>query len=254
MKRRKFVYTTMAAGSLPFLGNARDSNSEPAVEKYLGEIRRYEIKFRASQQVLTTYLTDVLQPALKRLGATRFMVLGGYGLENPVNLWVIIGYPTASAYINSQNPDADPIYREAAGSYDALAPEAALYNRYGSSLLHAFDGMPAMAEPDDGASIYELRTYEGYSEDALRRKIKMFNEGEIAVFLKTGLHPVFFGKMIAVPYRPCLTYMLRFRDMEERDANWSNFIAHPDWKEMNSKEEYANSVSNIRRIFLTKLA
>lgn len=244
----------MAAGSLPFLSSAGESKSEMADEKSLVEIRRYKIKFRASQQVLTAYLTDVLQPALKRLGATRFMVLGEYGMGNPVNLWVIIGYPSALAYINAQNPDADAAYREAAKSYDALGPEAALYTRYGSSLLHAFDGMPAMAEPNADATLFELRTYEGYSEDAVRRKIKMFNEGEIAVFLKTGLNPVFFGKMIAGPLRPCLTYMLEFKDMEARDANWSTFLAHPEWKEMNSKEEYANSVSNINRVFLTKLA
>jgi hypothetical protein len=45
--------------------------------------------------------------------------------------------------------------------------------------------------------------------------------------------------------------MLYFRDMEERDENWKKFVPHPDWKELSSKEEYANTVSNIRRIFLT---
>ena len=72
MKRRKFVYTTMAAGSLPFLGTAGERKSKLAEEKNLVEIRRYQMKFRASQQVLTTYLTDVLQPALKRLVQTRY--------------------------------------------------------------------------------------------------------------------------------------------------------------------------------------
>ncbi|MCB0632866.1 MAG: NIPSNAP family protein, partial [Lewinella sp.] len=69
----------------------------------------------------------------------------------------------------------------------------------------------------------------------------------------TGLHPVFFGQMISGPNMPALTYMIYFKDMEERDANWAKFIDHPDWKTMSSKEEYANSVSEIIRIFLTPL-
>jgi hypothetical protein len=145
---------------------------------------------------------------------------------------------------------ADPTFATRAMEYNKLVPEEALYTRYASSLLLAFDGFPSMKVPDEGDSVFELRTYEGYSEDAVRRKIDMFNRGEIEIFLQTGLDPVFFGEMIAGPYRPCLTYMLGFRDMEERDANWQRFINHPSWKELSAREEYANTVSNIRRKFL----
>ena len=31
-----------------------------------------------------------------------------------------------------------------------------------------------------------------------------------------------------------LVYMLHFKDMEERDANWQVFLDHPEWKEMQS--------------------
>ena len=79
----------------------------------------------------------------------------------------------------------------------------------------------------------------------------MFNDEEIPLFLKVKLNPVFFGDMIIGPYRPCLTYMLNFKDMAERDANWQTFVQHPEWKVMSAKKEYANTVSNIRKIFLT---
>ena len=39
-------------------------------------------------------------------------------------------------------------------------------------------------------------------------------------FYETGLHPVFFGETIIGEKLPQLTYMLTFKDMEERDANW----------------------------------
>jgi len=84
----------------------------------------------------------------------------------------------------------------------------------------------------------------------VRRKIKMFNVEEIPLFHEVGLHPVFFGDMIAGPYRPCLTYLLHFKDMAERDANWKKFIDHPDWNAMKVKEEYADTLSNIQKVFL----
>lgn len=82
----------------------------------------------------------------------------------------------------------------------------------------------------------------------------MFNVEELALFYKTGLNPVFFGEMIIGPNRPTLVYMLQFKDMEERDKNWQTFINHPEWKAMSAKPEYANSVSNIKRSFLTPAA
>ena len=65
---------------------------------------------------------------------------------------------------------------------------------------------------------------------------------------------VFFGHALAGDNLPNLTYMLWFRDYEERDLNWQNFIDHPDWKEISSLEAYKNTVSSITRIFLEPLA
>jgi hypothetical protein len=100
-------------------------------------------------------------------------------------------------------------------------------------------------------SLFELRIYESASEDAGRRKIDMFNKEEIALFLKVGLLPVFFGRIMAGEYMPALVYMVGFKDMTDREAVWSRFGAHEDWNTMRVKPEYADTVSNIRRVFLT---
>ncbi len=247
------MYAAMAAGALPMTTMANPSALETEGEKELYEIRTYEVKFGSKQQLLKDYLNQVLGPSLKSLGANHFMVLGELGNSDPTQLWVIIGYPNGEAFLKAQNLQNDADYKTAAADYNELTPDQTLYNRFTSSLLLAFDGMPKMMDPIAGASLFELRTYEGYSEDAVRRKIKMFNEGEIDIFLETGLHPVFFGDMIIGPYRPCLTYMINFKDMEERDANWKKFSDHPDWKAMSGMEEYANTVSKIRRVFLKPL-
>ncbi len=247
------MYAAMAAGALPMTTMANSSTLRMEGEKELYEIRTYEVKFGSNQQLLKDYLNQVLGPSLKSLGANRFMILGELGNSDPTQLWVIIGYVNGEAFLKAQNLQNDPAYKTAAAEYNALTPDQTLYNRFTSSLLLAFDGMPKMMDPIAGASLFELRTYEGYSEDAVRRKIKMFNEGEIDIFLETGLHPVFFGEMIIGPYRPCLTYMINFKDMEEHDANWKKFSDHPDWKAMSGMDEYANTVSNIRKVFLKPL-
>lgn len=250
MQRRKFI--AAAAAALPLsLSATAPGNTSVADERQLIELRTYEMKFGGSGQgALMTYLKEVLAPALKRLGCPTFRIMKEMGMEDPAKVWVLIAYPNAEAYLAGQHLNADPEYRAAAVTYNAVPADKPVYNRFSSQLLHAFQGMPLVADPGSAAGLFELRTYEGYSEDAVRRKTAMFNDEEIRLFLKVGLHPVFFGKMIVGPYRPSLVYMLHFRDMAERNANWGVFGQHPDWKAMSAKEEYANSVSNIRRTFL----
>jgi len=256
MKRRKFIQSTVIASAvataLPF-SNATSQELpfiDSVSEKELYELRTYELRFGGNQKLLIDYLYKVFHPALKRIGVNHFMIFEELGNSNPTKLRVLISYPNISVYLRAQNLFSDSNYATEAEGYHNLSPEQAIYDRFSSSLLLAFDGMPKIIDSVEGASLYELRTYEGFSEDAVKRKIKMFNKEEIQLFLKTNLHPVFFGEMIAGPYRPCLTYMLNFKDMEEHDSSWENFINHPEWKVMSTKEEYANTVSNIRKVFL----
>jgi len=250
MQRRKFI--AAAAAALPLgLGATSLSTISTAEERQLIELRTYEIKFGGSGQgVLMSYLNDALAPALKRLGCPVFRIMKELGNEEPAKIWVMIAYPDAATYVAGQELSTDEKYAAAAAEYHAVPANKPIFNRYGSQLLQAFTGMPEVANPGPEAGLFELRTYEGYSEDATRRKIKMFNVEELPLFHETGLHPVFFGNMISGPYRPALVYMLHFKDMEERDANWGKFGPHPKWRAMVVKEEYADSVSNIRKTFL----
>ena len=84
-----------------------------------------------------------------------------------------------------------------------------------------------------------------------QKKIEMFNEGgELEIFRKTGLKPVFFGEAVFGTHLPNLTYMLVFKSMAEREENWDTFRNHPDWKKLSGKEEYKNIVSNITSLIL----
>jgi len=250
MKRRKFIQSATASAAVPLSVGGAIFKKEQDTNKALIEHRVYEIRFGGNQQALLNYLSDVYRPALHRKGVNRFMLFREYGQDNPSKLHVIISYPNFPSYVGAQDLSGDTTYTNDVKSYDARSIDDRIYNRFISSLLLAFDGLPQVNDPVDNAGLFELRTYEGYSENAVARKIRMFNVEEIDLFYRTGLHPVFFGDMLAGPYRPSLVYMLGFRDMAERDANWNTFIDHPEWKAMVAKPEYANSVSNIRRTFL----
>ncbi len=127
------------------------------------------------------------------------------------------------------------------------------YERIQSSFLKAFAGMPTMQVPANKSRIFELRRYESASEEAGKMKIKMFNDvGEISIFKRVGLTPVFFGETIIGEMRPNLTYMLTFDDMPQHDKNWKAFAEDPEWNKIKAIQEYADAkiVSRITRTFL----
>jgi len=130
------------------------------------------------------------------------------------------------------------------------------YVRTESFLLAAFSGLPKIEVPAAAVGnkprIFELRTYESHSKKANKKKIEMFNTGEIDIFRRTGLQPVFFGETLAGSKMPSLTYMLTFENMAEREKHWAAFIADPEWKKMSTTPGFTDVeiVSNISNIFL----
>jgi len=143
----------------------------------------------------------------------------------------------------------EPLDRAATYMNTPLAEPA--YVRMESSLMVAFKNMPKLEVPEKKGRIFELRTYESHSIKAAKKKIEMFNEGgEIAIFKKTGLRPVFFGETLIGPQMPNLTYMLAFQNMADRDEKWKVFSGDPDWKKLRSNTAYKDTVSNITDIIL----
>ena len=100
------------------------------------------------------------------------------------------------------------------------------------------------------ARIFELRTYESYSEAKALKKIDMFNSGEIAVMHEVGLAPVFYGQALIGRDLPHLTYMLSAEDRDLHKKHWQAFGAHPTWNKMKDDHQYADTVSKITSRFL----
>ena len=97
-----------------------------------------------------------------------------------------------------------------------------------------------------------FRTYESHSERAGNKKVEMFNIGEIEIFRRSGLTPVFFGQTVIGAKLPNLTYMLTYSNMAGHDSSWQKFIADPDWKKLSKTPGFTDPeiVSNITKVFL----
>jgi hypothetical protein len=256
MKRRSFLKNSaMAAGTVSLVMPVMSSHNSGNPEKGLFELRVYHFSRMANAKgLLEQFFKDALIPFLNKHDV-KFASFNEYSLEEPAKLYVLLAYPDASAYFTVQSELlTDATLLEASKSYNSIPASGAIFSRYESFLLEAFDKFPALSIPTEKKELFELRIYESASEEAGRRKVAMFNNEEIALFLKTGLQPVFFGKILAGQYMPALIYMVGFMDMADRDATWSKFSSSAEWKTLSAKSEYANTVSNIHRIFLTPAA
>lgn len=248
---KRIYIIIIAVFALVFMATQGCFAQSSSSDKELYEIRTYELNPNQKVDQLADYLKNVLTPTLKRKGVIETAVFKDFENADSTKLWYFIAYPNAEVYVNTQELHKDAQYNTDAATYNSIKIDQKLYNRVESMLLLAFDGLSKMDDIKSDSSLLELRTYESYSEDANRRKIKMFNVEELDLFYEVGLHPVFFGDQIAGSNRPCLTYMIQFKDMKEHDENWKKFVDSPKWKKMVAKKEYADTATNIIRVFLT---
>lgn len=252
MKRRSFLKNSaLLAGTLSVSAPSLANSSREVTAKNYIEWRVYQISRSGnSRNRLNQYFTEALKPFLIKRNV-KFAIFSEYSKEEPVKLYVMLAYPDITTYVNClKEMLTDNEFIETSKNYHSIPASQAVFNRYETYLLEAFDNFPQVKIQDESKGLYELRLYESATEDAGKRKIAMFNNEEIALFLKTGINPIFFGRIIAGQYMPALLYLVAFTDMTEREAAWSKFSQDPEWATMRDKPEYADTVSNIRRIFL----
>jgi hypothetical protein len=252
MKRRKFLQSSLAvnAGIAATIVPATAANND-AAPKEVYEWREYEMRFGADQKQLENYFQTALIPALNKHGVKTVGVFKEWRPSDPAKFYLLTPYSSLDNYllVNTKvKADADYIKNSAA--YSSVPADKPLYDRFTSSLMLAFDGFPTIVVPPGEPRIFELRTYEGYSEDAVRRKIKMFNDGEFPIFKRAKLNAVFCGEVIAGDRLPRLTYLITCNSMEERDKGWGAFVADPEWKKLVADPQYANTISKISNTFL----
>jgi hypothetical protein len=218
------------------------------------ELRTYTLEFFRPADLLHDYFKSSLIPALNRQGVEHVGVFEEMGEALPKKLYLLVAYNDIQAFQNSAELlNKDEAYQKKAEAYLKADTQKVPYLGYSTDLILSTSGFPELVKPADGASYFELRIYTSYNEDALRRKVKMFNDSEFSIFKEVGLPTVFFGSNIAGNHMPCLTYLLGFKDKAAHDAAWDKFGPNPEWQRISNAKEYENAMNNIIRVFLKPL-
>jgi hypothetical protein len=249
-----------AAGMTADGGGQAGTQSSASPEFYLW--RQFILRNGPQPRRLAEFLQKAAIPALNTAGRSPIGAFEVFaGVPGPT-LFLLTPFPSldALATLEAALDKDDAFQREGKPYIDATATDPA-YIRQESSLLAAFPQMPRLELPPGSAAkaprLFELRIYESPSERAHRLKVRMFAEmGEIEIFRRVGLRPVFFARTLVGPRMPSLVYLLVHDNMAARDKSWDAFRTDPDWKKLSSTPGYADAeiVSNITTIFLRPTA
>jgi hypothetical protein len=250
MHRRGFIGIGLG-GSLMTQVPASGANEPP---RYI-ELRRIQLRNTqdAMAQRAQEYLSKSYIPALKRAGATTVGAFSNLIGENSPYLLLASEFPDAQTWAAASR-EAELDKETTAGRKDYYGG-GLQFVRMEVSLLRGFTTMPRMVRPASDAGkthVFELRVYESNNPQTLARKVRMFDEGEIALFRKLNMTPVFFGETIAGRNMPNLTYLLAFDDLAAREKAWSTFASHPEWDKMKQQPGVSDAeiVSNISNAIL----
>jgi hypothetical protein len=252
MKRRSFL--TLPAGAALLAPPAA-----AAGKRAFFELRYYRMRSGPQVDRTTRYLQRGWLPAAQRAGVGPLGFFNSViGPQSPFIL-SLAGYPSLAAVeAANEKLSADREFQAARDEYNSMTELS--YIRMESALLYAFPSMPAIEVPptseNRAAHIFEIRTYESPNEKASDRKVRMFDDAEIAIFRRNGMLPVFFGQTVIGAAQPSLTYMLAFDDLAARDKAWSAFGKDPDWQKLRVTPGLTDPeiVSNITNAILKPLA
>jgi len=251
MNRRNFVSASASAGLAA-------AGASAAAKASFFELRYFRLRNGSQVQKTNDFLSKTYLPAAQRAGVGPVGFFGSLIAEQGPFALVLSAYPSLNAFAEAgERMAADKEFQKGFEAFNSLGELS--YIRMESSLLRGFPGWSEVTPPPTtsgrAARIFELRIYESNNLKAGKRKIKMFDDGEAAIFKRLGMNPVFFGETIVGPHMPNLTYMLAFDSLAHREEAWKKFGADPEWQKMRSAPDLADAliVSSISNSMLRPL-
>ena len=240
---------------LPFifllLAGSAFANKYKAAKRDYYEIKLYRLASNEQVRKVDEYLKNAYLPALHRAGISKVGVYHPVGNDTSSDKKIYVFIPLTS--LEAMNtieelPVKDKQLQKDGDAYWNAAYNASPYKRIETIVLKAFPLMGSYNTPtltgNKTERVYELRSYEGGTEQLYRQKVKMFNEGgEISLFKRLEFNAVFYAEVIAGSHMPNLMYMTSFNNMADRDAHWKIFGADPEWNKLKVVPEYLNTVS-----------
>jgi hypothetical protein len=231
--------------------------AQPSSRRSLYEMRIFRLRNGPeNQRQRTTAFLRTYAPLVKAAGAGPVAAFSSSIGEDTPFLLAITAFPGYAEMDACQTKlRANPDYLKARAEwYSAGRP----YEREEVGLLLAFPGFPAMTPPPTegrkSPRIFELRMYELETAAGVERKIKMFESGETAIFVRAGMLPVFFGETVFGPNMPSVVYMLGFDDLAARESLGRVSGADPEWKKLGEQYPDVATVPKLSISFLSPLA
>jgi len=254
MTRRTFVASSAAAGFVASTGLVAPASAAASNNMYL-QLQHVMLRNGTQPERANAFFPKHFAAAAQRAGASVVGLFNAVIAPQSPFFVVLQAFPTFEAIEAARlKLLADTEFQKAAEQYSSGSEPP--YVRIESSILRTFDGFPSVkppeGAPDRPARIFELRTYESNNFRSLRKKVKMFNDGEAAIFQRLGMAPVFFGETVFGPNQPSLTYMLSYENLAAREQLWAKFGADPEWKKLRATPGLSDAeiVSNISNAIL----
>ncbi len=258
MDRRQLI--TGAAALTTLMTTQAQSQAASASSRSFLELTTYRLhnSDEAQSKRVSDYLESGLFPALTRSGAKPVAALGNLiGPDGPYLLTIVQYASLAAMQETLAKLATDDAYEKALQTLSS--GPGSPFVTLESTLLHSLAVMPEPTIPTDAATrqarIFELRTYQNQSLTAQKKKAAMFNGGEIGIFQRLGMKPVFIGESVIGPRMPNITYMLSFDNLDGREKLWKNFGSDPAWKTISAPADLKDSqiVANISNTILRPL-
>jgi hypothetical protein len=222
------------------------------------QIKVYQFKTGDQENRIDRFLKIAFLPALHRAGIAKIGVFKPIGNDTAEirRIYLLIPFSSMSQFLGLPALlEKDDQYHSQGADYLDAPYDNPPYSRIESILLQAFPDMPHFGIPElktaSTERVYELRSYEGYTEKIHQNKLKMFNEGgEIPLFKSLGFNAVFYAEVLSGGHMPNLMYMTSFDDMASHDQHWKSFTDDPTWKKLSGDPQYQKNVSHIDIILM----
>ena len=250
MNRRQFITASTAAITAALAAGPTTTHAQSNEARDFYELSEYTFSSHEQIGAFHTYMETAAIPAYNRLEIQPIGVFETQQMSS--SIWVLMRHTT----LRSFNRATKKLFRDEQYLKDGAAfldadPKNPAFTRVNTSLLKAFDGLRTLETPvkNDGR-IVELRRYMSATVKKARKKIDMFNSGEVGIMQRAGMGPILFGEHLTGPDMPNLTYFLSYKDEDAKKQAWANFLKDPKWKEISTDPQYKDTVSDIVSINL----
>ena len=259
-RRREFLARSLAGGAAGAVGISALSHlvaADPSAgaKRQVYELGIYQMKPGDMVRKADDYFEQALIPALHRANVGPVGVFVEASTADAPAIYVLIphaGMESVSAVSTMLQNDAE--YQKAGAAFLSAPPKDPAYLNHEARLMLAANFMPALKVPEKKETrVFELRRYRSPSEAAFRKKLEMFATGEVAIFRRVGLNPVFFGEMLFGPDMFNITYMLTYPDGGARGKAWGEFGKDAAWKKLKVTPGFTDAeiIANIKSLTLT---